>query len=446
MKKKNIYNRLILSISFILYRIFIDYSYFNEIVIEYNYYGFKDNRSMGSFLLSWIILFFFMLLLLKIIKKEYTLSSIIILVISTISIPPLTTLIYANFLDRRFLLLSFIYWTTILVIYQIISKKNVKRIDFKFNRYQFDDKFALLIGLFSILLVIYISWKYTGFRINFNLDNVYDLRMEARTYNIPVLLKYLFEWSRSINIVLLAYYLYNKKYFLSSLFITSQILSFGVDGLKSTLFMTFLTIILSIIFNKNNQAKAGSYILYGLTGLTFIGVLEKIILKSSNIIEIIVRRLMILPVYLNSCYVDFFMTHQPDLLRRSFLKLFGLSSSYTDLEFTIGKLYFDRPLMRCNNGLISEAVTNFGVIGVILGPILFILVLRLMDKCVIGSNKKIVLITGIYFGIRLTDTFLTVGLFTHGFIIALIIMMLLREFKVNDVQCNKLIVNRGDNV
>lgn len=427
MRKSNFINNLILIFLIIICRWFIEFSYFNEIVIKYGYYGFEDNRTILSFIISWLIMFLFIIPIIKITKKEISLSGIIILVLSFLSIPSFTTLVYANFLGNKFTIMSTIYWMVIFTSYFFINKEKPKTIRFKIKSKNFDDKFALLLGLFSILIVFYISWNYTGFRINFNLDNVYDLRMEARTYNIPIILSYLFQWARSISIVLLAYSLYKKKYLTASIFFLSQILSFGVDALKSTLFMTLLTIVLYLFFNKKRIKKTYHNIIYGIVGLTFAGVVEKVFLKTSNIIEIIIRRMMIIPVYLNNCYIKYFSTNQPDYFRRSILKFFGIKSPYNNLEFTIGKLFFNRPYMRCNNGLIAEAVTNFGYIGIIIGPILLVIILRLMDRCTVGLNKKIIIITGIYFGIRLTDTFLTVGLFTHGFLITIIIMMMLRN-------------------
>lgn len=442
--RKGLNKKLLLICSLILFRLFLDYFYFNEIVARFNYYGFEDYRTFASFTFSWIVLFAFMWPILKVIKKETSLSSVIVLVVSVISIPSLTTLICANFLDGKFIAMSIAYWFFLFLFYFLINKKEPKKIGFRFGSIKLDDRVALLLGIFSLLLVLYISWKYTGFRINFNLDNVYDLRDEARTYDFPVIVQYLFNWTRSINVLFLAYYLFKKRYLFASLFLVSQILSFGIDGLKTTLFMTVLTIVLSFFFNKKRQESSGYYIVHGVTWISFFAVLEKFILNGSKVIDLVIRRVMILPVYLNSRYVDFFSNNQPDFFRRSFLKLLGFSSQYNNLEFLIGDIYFNKPLMRCNNGLLSEAVTNFGVVGIVLGPILLILVLRLMDKCTVGLNKKLLIIVGIYFGLRFIDTFASIGLFTHGFFITVILMMLLRDTEGNceDNPPSKVIVQK----
>ena len=367
----------------------------------------------------------------RITKYKITLSSIIVSVVSFMSITPFTTLIYANILDSNYIILTIIYWLVLLFFFLFINRKDPKKINFKFNNYNIDDSFALIIGISSILLVLFISWKYTGLRINFNLDAVYELRNESRTYNLPAIVQRLFFWSRSINILLLTYYIYKKKYPLAFLFFISQILSFGIDGLKTTLFTTILTIIMCFVFTEKLQEKAYNYILYGITSITVLGILENVILKSSAIIDIVIRRMMIVPVYLSSCYVRFFSYNQPDYFRRSIFKIFGIDSQYNDLEFTIGEVFFNKPLMRCNNGLISEAITNFGTIGVIIGPILLILVLRFMDRCTYGLNKKIIIVMGVYFGLRLLDTFLSVGMISHGFFITIIMMMMLRNKREN---------------
>ena len=424
MKKDNYFIHFIL---IIIYRLLLDYAYFNEIVVNYSYYGFKDYRNTTYQVISWLVLLAFSIPIIRLLKKKISFSNTILFLLTLLSIVPFTTLIYSGALNTRFIIMNCIYWIVFITLYGVIFRKEISPIIFKYNNMKFDNKIALTIGLLSIILVLFISWKYTGLRLNLNLNNVYDIRMEARTYRLPTILQYLFEWSRSINIILLAYSLTKKKYFASICFIIAQTISFGIDGLKSSFLMTIVTLVFMIFYKEKYISKFKRICLYGFTGISLLGVLEKILFKTGNLIELFIRRMLILPIYLNSYYVDFFSKNVPDFFKRSFLRIFGFVSSYPDLEFQIGKLYLNRPLMRCNNGLISDAVTNFGTVGIIVGPLILVLVLIFMDRCTFNTNKKICLITALYFATKLIDSFLTVGLFTHGLFISLIIMTMIKE-------------------
>lgn len=427
-KNKNISTFL----GIIIYRILTDISYFNEIVITYSSYGFKDYRNTTNLILSWVVTIIFSVPIIKLINREkITFSSIVVFTLALISIIPFATLIYSGILNTRFIIMNIIYWIVFLGVYLYISKKEVKPIILKVNNIKINEKYALILGVMSICLVMYISYKYTGFRLNFNLFNVYELRTEAISYNFPTILQYLFAWTRSINIIFIAYSIINRRYFTAAIFFIAQMFSFGIDGLKSTFFMAILVVLFCFIYNKEKLASFKRLCLWGVTGLSFLGVIEKLLLKTSNIITLLIRRVLVLPVYLNSCYVDFFSKNPPDYFKSSFLRFFGFETDYYRLDHIIGAVYFNNPAMGCNNGLISEGVTNFGIIGIIIMPILLILVLRIMDKCAGGLNEKVFLVIALYFAITISNSFLTTALLTHGLFISTIVFIMLKNEKNN---------------
>lgn len=425
--KFNITN-IITFFEIIIYRLLLDFAYFDDICITYSSYGFKDYRSIENGILSWLIIVIFIFPIIKLIDNEKnSFSNIIIYILSLISIIPFTTLVYSGILSTSFIIMYIIYWIVLFISYAVLFTKDTKPLIIKFNKIHIDEKFSFIFACLSISVVLFISWKYTGFRMNFNMFNVYELRSEYINYNFPRIVEYLFAWTRAINIVFIGYSIVKKRYFIAAAFFLAQMLSFGIDGLKSTFFMAILVLIFCLLYKNEKKYNFKKICLHGILGLSLLGAIEKVALKTNNIITLLIRRVLMLPIYLNSCYVDFFQKNPPDYFKSSFLRLFGATTSYYKLDHIIGKIYFNRPQMGCNNGLIAEAVTNFGTIGILIMPILLVLVLKFMDKCVKGVEERVFLVIALYFAITISNTFLTTALLTHGLLISTILMLILKS-------------------
>lgn len=407
-------------ISIYIYRVLLDWCYFSLIVPNYGYYGFEDNRSIITYIISWIVLIFFSFLMERIISDEKPMfSNITIFVLTLISVVPFSTLICSGILSDKFIVMNAIYWLAVITLCLFIRKIKIKPKVITIGTKIIDAKIAMIFGIFSVAFVIFLSYKYTHFRLNFNLFNVYELRAEAKNYNFPRIFQYLFPWTRVLNIIFLAYACKNNKKILAIIFFLAQMLSFGIDGLKSTFFMPFLVIFICAFYKNGNFKYYKKMAVWGINGLLLFGIMEYIIFGTYNIVNIIIRRVLIIPAYLNYCYVDFFSSHDA--------AIFGFKTQYDKLGNIIGELYFNRPDMNCNNGLISDAVANLGTVGIVLMPILLIIVLRILDNCTVDLDEKIFFTVAIYFAVILSNSFLTTSLITHGLAIAGIVLLMLRS-------------------
>ena len=407
-------------ISIYIYRILLDWCYFKLISPNYSYYGFGDNRSIITYIISWITLIFFSLFMERIINDEKPMfSNITIFALTLISIVPFSTLICSGILSYKFIIMNIFYWMILISVYFFIQRIKVKPKNVTIGSKIINDKVTMIFGIFSVAFVVYLSYKYTHFRLNFNLYNVYELRTEARNYNFPRIFQYLFPWSRVLNIIFLAYACKNNKKILAIIFFLAQMLSFGIDGLKSTFFMPFLVVFICAFYKNGSFKYYKKITVWGINGLLLLGIMEYMVFKTYNIVNIIIRRVLIFPAYLNYCYVDFFSSHDATI--------FGLKTQYDKLGNIIGELYFNRPDMNCNNGLISDAVANLGTVGIVLMPILLIIVLRILDNCTVDLDEKIFFIVAIYFAVILSNSFLTTSLITHGLAVAGLILLMLRS-------------------
>lgn len=414
-----------------LYRVLLDWSYFGVISKKYAYTGFADNRELGFLPLSWLILAFSFAFVRKIFySKRERASELIVSALYLFSFVPFTTLVYAGLFEAKYIIANCVYWFVLIWAERIVMKQVNKRLPvLRLGALRINDTFVIAFGLLSMLLVLFISARYTHFRLNFNLTRVYDLRTEARTYRIPRIVRYLFAWTRAVNPILLGYCLIKRKPWLAALYFLTQMLSFGIDGLKSTFFMPLLIVPVVLFYKNRSMHKMKLYLALGLTALTAASVLEYYLFGRYWISGTILRRVFFVPANLGSCYFDFFQTHTPDYFRSSFLRWLGFSSPYTEnvpaIGYLIGANYFGSINMNCNNGLISDAVTNLGMPGLILMPILVVYVVHLFERSTVFVDQRLSTVEAIYIAYLITNSFLATSLFTHGIILMIILFSMM---------------------
>ena len=400
----------------LLYRIFLDIVYKEQICRYFGYSGFKFKFNLGLLFISWLLLF----LAFPIIKKcvsDDCFSSVIMLFLVYLSYIPFTTMIAFQNFDISYVISNVLYWMVVFIFF-LFSPKATNYITLKTNR---NDEILFIIEIFFILLVIYISYKFTGFRFTISLSNVYQYRSEMAQASLPTLLRYFYSSSKTILPILLLYSL-KKNDILNVFFIVIiQILNFSINGAKTVLFSTFLAIILYYIYNSFYLRLVPFF----LTILCILSLLETILFRTINIMSYVIRRVLFLPNLISSYYFDFFTKNEPDFFRQGFLRFFGIKSPYDEIDHLIGEVYFGNKAMGANNGLISDAITNFGIIGIIIMPILLIIILRLIDKCAYGIDKKLYIVLSVLYAFMIISSFITTILLTHGLLFMAIILLLI---------------------
>ena len=432
--KIEVYNNFTAFICLILYRLMLDFAYFQVIYPEWKYIGFQSRGTVESFVVSWTVFVLPMPFFIKLITdRENRISSIVMVLLILLSYIPFTTLVGAQSVSNEYVAANVVYWTVLIMLQTLNMRKPIKGLPkMRMGTRVLNDRVVSIIGAFSLLLVVYISAQYTHFRMNFNLFAVYKLRAEAATYNFPTIIGYAFSWTKAINPVLLGYSLTKKRKLNSALLFLTQLLSFGIDGQKSTFFFAILVVLMVWLYTGQPEKY---FVLYGVLTVSILGNIENMLFahKHSYVIELVIRRMMFVTNYLGYCYYDFFMNHTPDFFKGSFLRFFGFKSQYNVNGQSIGTIIGEKYIssgVNCNNGLISDALANLGIFGVIIMPFILVYVLRMFDKSVLGKDKRITIVVALYVAIILQSSFLMTALITHG-LVALIIVLSMIEKKDN---------------
>lgn len=278
----------------------------------------------------------------------------------------------------------------------------------------------LILGLLTIaatIIVLYVSYRYTGFRISLDLFDVYDLRAEAREFDRGVFVTYAFGACRSLIPALTALFLVQKRWGVAIFLTIIALLMFSVDGMKASIFAIFAVYMVFLFFRNRDLNK---YVYC----FAFLGVLCLVLgvwLHETTIVDSILRRTFYLPTYLGYGYFDFFSAHELDLYRQGFLGRFGFSSPYDEtIAIIIGEQYYIGG--NANSGLLADAFTNFGMLGVIAIPFAVVMIFRILEACSTGVSNVVVDSCALIIAYRMMNSFLPTILLTHGVLLLLVFL------------------------
>ena len=403
----------------IIYRGLLDLVYCLYASRTFEYLGLTYEFNVTKLLISWALLF----ICFPTMKKCFTrakFSHAIMLFLLFLAYIPYTTLTAFFGYQYSFIAANSVYW---ILFFFLFDHFPVTRGSLSVS---VNSDWALLV-IESIFAgtIVFISWRYTGFRFTIGLSDAYSYRAEAKLAGMPTVLSYLFAASKAVNPIILVYFLSRKKYIKTGLVALIQILSFSVNGSKTVLLSTLCAVAVFFIYDDSFLKKIP--VLMG--GLGLATYLEPAVLGTNYLLAYIVRRVLFVPNQLGAYYYDFFSVNPPDYYKQGFLRLFGAKSVYgMPIVNMIADSYFGKPDMASNSGLVSDAVANFGPVGVVIMPVVLVIVLRLLDKCAEGVEKRLYISMSVIIAFILISTFLPTVLLTHGLIaLGLVLLIMPRK-------------------
>ncbi len=397
--------------SFILYKIMVDTIYFLYIGRTA---GFGVEIKLINVLSSYICVGLFSYFI-CIYSEEKRASSFLLLIINMIYFIPITSYCSLGPGSTSFLFFAIIYWG-ILSFLQI----KVPVVTFKRKVINIRYCFFYLIIISVAILTIYLSVKYTGFRIITDLLDVYKYRAEASTYNLPRWLVYLQNFSTVLIPLLILLSFSKRRYIFAIVSCFLLLLNFSFAGHKIVLFMGIL-LVMGYIFWKNEMM---SLVIPGGILVGIIAILEERILQHSYIISFFFRREGYVLAQLSDQYYRFFNNNPVDIFRGTFLGKIGFDSPYSiPIPYVIGNNYSTQTVS-CNNGLLADVWSHIGIIGLIVMPVIIIVCFRLFDMVTDGLEMRYVVGMGIYYAVCFVDSGWSIVLLTHGFLIVCMMFFL----------------------
>jgi hypothetical protein len=249
---------------------------------------------------------------------------------------------------------------------------------------------------------------------------VYDIRSEARGYQTSFITGYLATAADNLLPVILVYFLLTKKRLLVIIIGFIIMLNFGIAGIKQVVLLLFIALI-GVYFIKN--LKISNNFIWGFGFLLLLGYFEFVIYDTYFITALSTYRVFFIPAKLHYVYYNFFSQNELDYFRQSFLKIFFESPYKENIGFLMGYEDIGDITARANNGLFTDAYFNFGVIGVIIFPVIVVFILKILDGAVIGLPEKFLFIIIASTSFVLLGLPFSTALFSGG-ILSLIILLL----------------------
>lgn len=407
----------------LLYRLSLDWIYGSLVSVSFRYYGFFNNINPASYIASIVVLYLCFIYVRKIFNARRSgILTYTIVLLFLMSFVPFTVLFGFGY-DWLFSILNSIFSFLIFFLTYIFMDKRKIKTKTKIKTSKASMKFVFTIGFLFSLVTIYVSFRYSGFRLNFDLSKIYEVRLLSFENDLSWVVSHLFSWSRTIVSIILCYALIKRKYVYALFFTAVQLLSFGYDGMKSTLFFILISFVVGLLYRRRfNFAMLGTL---GLTAITVVGMVEYLSIETHYIMSYFHFRTLFLPNLISDYFVDFFSTHNPDFLRQGILRHLGFVSEYSeDINYMISRIYFNDP-GRANNGLIGDAMSNFGYFGLVLYPVVFSLFLKLCDSISRNIDCRILVISSFHFVIDFSNVSFIVCLFSNGIIVIMVLFLIL---------------------
>lgn len=396
-----------------VYRFSLDFLYLWLISPLFTYAGFTANLLPLNYACSVMTVFIFSPFVAKI-NEEKTASSIIVTLLNYLYFIPLTSYCGCKGVSVSFLLIFILYWAILLFLQCKVPVLVAKPAHTKHM-----GKIFPVLTIFSTLFVIFISWKYTGFRIIIDLFNVYDIRAEAAQYQLPTIATYLLSAMDIVLPILLLYCLKKRKYLIAVFLCFVLLLLFSIGGNKSIFFLFLASLACYFLFKP--------WMLRWISGLlsVFVGAaaLEYKFVGTYYLMTLFFRRMMYIPAQLSEKYAIFFQENPLNLFRDGFMGRLSFDNIYsTNIPYIIGE-FEGYPQSSANTGMLGDLFANLPVaLGLFLIPLILILCFRLLDMTSQRTELKLLLPICLYSATTFVNASWSVALLSHGFLLACILM------------------------
>lgn len=399
---------------FVVYRILLDVSYICYIHPQYDYGGMHLAWNTGFYVLSWCVCIGMFPLIYMNLKKD-SFVGLGIYMLALLSFVPMTTILGLYGVEGKFFGLMTIYWFLMFGFACLLKPFKFYWPSCKQNKYI--EWFWLV---FASLVIIYISGRYTGFRLHFNLIDVYGIRSEEREFGMPTLLAYINSAVNTILPILFVFCLSEKRRKLAIFVAFIIFLSFSIGGHKSVIFKLFLAVLAYYFFTWRRKV----ILLVGVIGVIGVSMLEFFVWKSGMLYSLLVRRLLFVPAKLNIAYYDFFQNNELLFFREGPLRWFGLESPYSmQVTFLIGGQESGDYAMRANNGLFSDAYMNMGEAGVLIFPFVIVLIIFMFNAVSRWMDDKMQFLPVYVVVSALLSTTFTSALLNGGLLLLMIFLL-----------------------
>jgi hypothetical protein len=163
----------------LLYRLTLDVIYVQGIAPLFGYTGFTSTLLLVPYCVSWVAMLVFAPFVAALNGKQSP-SDMMFSCINYVYFIPLTSYFGCKGnVPGAFFVIGLIYWTILLAYQRWIPQVSFKPLEQHHSR-----RWMSIITVGACLFIMYVSGRYTGFRLTLNFLDVYTIRAEATGYSL----------------------------------------------------------------------------------------------------------------------------------------------------------------------------------------------------------------------------------------------------------------------
>lgn len=403
--------------------------YTGFVVEYYNYWFYKNEIPINSLFLYYLVPPFLAFFMSQEIKKPSDFLAWIyffLVILPTISLAPYLSIDFYVGSITNFLV--FFVGVFFILIGKVDENKLIPYVKGIRLNYLF-----IFIILLTFIFIFILSLNY-----KFNISKVLDLSIFTDTYLIrdefresksesSGIAGYVIFWLAKVFLPFFICYglCFKNKIALFSGFLL-QIIVFSVSAHKSFFFSIILIFVIYFLL----KFKSSFYQwLLGLFSLTFSSFILYKIFNFNFLVDVIIRRSLIVPGVLSNWWINYFSINEYVYFKNSFLGNFFESNYDVAGPFLIGKYYFGSDWTSANVNFAVDSFGNGGIIPVFIFLLILGFILLFFNRYSQGSDKKtqfIILLTVPTFWSFIETSFISV-LVTHGLFWVILIVLLFRK-------------------
>lgn len=400
----------------ILYKLSLDFIYFNIITDYYKHMGFIIDIDTPIYIFTWGILLISIFPLKKLFERFDKPSAIIMVIFYLIYFYPNMTF---NAISGKssFFVFSLSYWFVLTLLYFITPVSFGKKIKRKIKPYRF------YLILFSVLFItLAFTIYYNGLKIKFDLSDIYDIRNKVKEMDLPGIVGYLKPLANKFVVIGLIYFLIKKNSLMSGIMVIISLMLFAFGAHKTDFFLLILSFVIYLFFNIRYKFL----ILYG---LIFLNCIVMILYYYNNIpflIGIISKihvRTIFTPNLISYFYFDYYSSNDFLFLSEHIFHWIGIDNpNKLKSPYLIAGEYFGNKSMSSNTGLIGNDFSQFGWASLLIFPFLRVYLLKVLDNVSSGLDIRIVILLSLSLALMYINSAFLTTFMTGGYILICILL------------------------
>lgn len=352
----------------LLYRVIYEIIYYALSSKLFAYSGLTWEPSVAKAVISYSM--FFVVLLIP--QRENTVSRYLVNTYFIFTIVPMLSLYWQSNRSTAYIFMCIACYLIIKVGCNLSNSNGRLQLRFSSFRIRVNMLYTLTALMFLLLFALTVKYGFADTRA-FNINNVYDVRSERSFSGIW---GYIINWiTYAIIPCMMCVSIYRKSIITFIIAVLTQAYAFLFTGSKTVLFSIVLILLSYFIV-----AKKKNYVVWWCAALTVMNVATTVLyLKTKELMAFAITpiRLLTIPASISNNHYNFFSVNQKLYFAENFIgRLLGIQSPYK----LFSTYLVSTGSGNANTGLLGDAYDNGGFIVMIIYSVIFVLILRLIDR------------------------------------------------------------------